>query len=576
MSRHRAPGTFRVWLPAAFLAAFAVLVSVQLVKVQVLQHDRYAKEATAVRRGNDTFYARRGSILDRNGNVLATSVDTWDIYISPRAWKDAERAAKASESLAPLLKANPASLRASVRQSEGGDVLIKRDVDYETGRLILKAAIPGVIALANTARMTPEGDTGASVLGFIGQDNVGLAGIEAQYNDILQGKPGRAIYERDTTGEPIPFGQYIAIKPEQGKDLVLTIDRHLQALAEKRLAQAMKDHRAQGGALIIMDPATGDILAMATWPSLQYSTLDLSDGKQIELLRNRAVTDLYEPGSVMKVITAAAAIDAGVVTPDTGYVDNGVTYIYDVPIRNWDNNVYGPQTMTGVLQNSINTGAVFMAQALGADLFHQYMDAFGFGRPTGIDLSGEASGIVRRPADRDWSPVDLATQAFGQSISVTPIQMLTAIAAAINGGNVVRPHLVKAYVGPDGQRQEVAPEIVSRAVSEETSAKVRAMLYQVVNPGHSHPGQPQNYTAGGKSGTANVPIPNGYDDRQVASFVGFAPADNPKVLIMVKLDQNQDLMTGTQAAAPVFASLADEVLAYMNVRPDAPKYAVNP
>jgi cell division protein FtsI/penicillin-binding protein 2 len=275
----------------------------------------------------------------------------------------------------------------------------------------------------------------------------------------------------------------------------------------------------------------------------------------------------------MKVVTTAAAIDQGAVTPDTTYVDQGVVYLYDTAIRNWDFNVYGTQTMTGVLQNSINTGAVFMVEKLGATIFQRYLDAFGFGRPSGIDLTGEAAGIIRRPSDKGWSPVDLATQSFGQSISVTPMQMISAIATAINGGKVIRPHLVRAIVSAEGRREDVKPEVLGQAIKPETSATMRQMLYAVVNPGRFHPGKPRDYSAGGKSGTANVPIPNGYDDHQVASFVGFAPADNPKILVLIKLDENADLMTGTQAAAPVFARMADDILHYMNVRPDAAKYA---
>lgn len=581
MAQQRVRGTRRVWVPAAFFAAFALVIAARLVQVQVIEHKTYAARAETELKSGQTLYARRGSILDRNGNVLAASVDTWDIYVSARTWQDPSRAAAASERLAGLL-ANDLSkpvvsatqVLAKVRESNAVDALIARDVDYETGRLILDSSIPGVIALVNTARVYPEGDTGASILGIIGQDNTGLAGIEAQYNDLLQGKPGKTIFERDTAGDPIPFGEHVVIDPEPGEDIVLTIDRYIQRQAEYWLEQGMKEHRAKGGAIIVMDPRTGEILALATSPGLKYSTLDLSDASQVDLLRNRAVTDLYEPGSVMKIITAAAAIDAGVVSPDTTYVDNGVAYIYDIPIKNWDDSVYGTQTMTGVLQHSINTGAIFMVEKLGQKTFHSYLDAFGFGKPTGIDLNGESTGIIRRPSDKDWSPVDLATQSFGQSISVTPLQMLSAVAAAINGGSLIKPRLAKAFVSPEGARQDVQPEVAGQPISEASSATLRQMLYDVVNPeGRFHPGAPSLYSAGGKSGTANVPIPNGYDDRQVASFIGFAPADDPNILVMVKLDENKDLMTGTQAASPIFAKLADDILAYLNVRPDAARYA---
>jgi len=569
-----------VWVPAAIFGGFALLLVARLVQLQVIEHPVYAARARTELAGDTTIFARRGSILDRNGNVLATSVDTWDVYVNSRAWKDAGRANDASEALARALRGDPAQprlepgdIRQLVQQGQSIDVLVVRDLDYETGRLLMKDGIPGVILLPDTARVNPEGDTAASVLGFIGRDNVGLAGIESEHNDVLQGTPGKAIFERDTTGDPIPFGQYVASDPVPGKDVVLTIDRYLQRMVEQRLEQAMKEHRAKGGAIIVMDPSSGEILAMATSPGLKFSTLDLSDKKQTELLRNRAVTDLYEPGRVMKVVTASAALDQGVVTPDTGYVDNGVVYIYDIPIRNWDSNVYGPQTMTEVLQNSVNTGAVFMVEKLGQETFHRYLDAFGFGKPTGVDLNGESGGIIRRPADPDWSPVDLATQSFGQSISVTPIQMINAIATAINGGRLVRPHLAKALVAPDGKREDVTTEVRGQAISPATSATMRQMLKDVIDPaGRVHPGKPKEYTAGGKSGTANVPIPNGYDDRQVASFVGFAPFDDPKILVLVKLDENADMQTGTVAAGPIFSKLADDILHYLNVRPDAAKY----
>jgi stage V sporulation protein D (sporulation-specific penicillin-binding protein) len=572
MPNHRVPGTRRVWLPAFFFGLFAIAIAGRLVQVQILEHGDYARQAEVELLGDATLYSRRGSILDRNGAPLATSVDTWDIYVNSRVWKEAARSREVAEALGPLLDVAPEELLATVRGSEAVDVLIARDVEYETGKLIISGGFAGVIALPNTARVHPERDIAATILGFIGQDNTGLTGIEARYNDILQGKPGKAIYERDSTGEPIPFGRRVRVAPTPGRDVVLTIDRYLQRLAENTLEKTIADHRARGGTILIMDVDTGDILAMATSPGMKFSTLNLDDPAQTEFFRERAITDLYEPGSVMKVITAAAAIDAGLVSPDTTYVDTGVAYVYGVPIRNWDYQVYGQQTMTGVLQHSINTGAIFMVQKLGERLFHRYLDAFGFGSRTGIDLSGEAEGIIRRPWDPQWSPVDLMTQSFGQSISVTPIQMATAIAAAINGGKLMRPNLVKAYISEDGTREEVQPKVVRQAISPQTSATIRQMLTQVVNPGTWHPAQPQAYMAGGKSGTANVPVPNGYDERTVASFVGFAPADDPRILVMVKIDENEDRMTGTQAAGPVFASLVDASLAYLNVRPDNPKY----
>ena len=582
MAQYRAHGTRRVWLPAVVFGAFAALVAARLVQLQVLEHERYAAMAREELLGDETIYARRGAILDRNGSVLATSVDTWDIYINTRAWKDDDVAVKAAAELAPFLKSSPALLRAQVTASESVDVRVRLDLDYETGLALIKQAIPGVVALANTARINPEGDLAASVLGFIGTENTGLAGIEAAYNEALQGEPGQAVYERDTTGDPIPYGQYFVREPRPGEDLVLTIDRVLQQLAEERLAAAIKEHRAKGGSFIVMDPMNGEILALATSPGLKYSTLsqDLSKtgDDALRILNNRAVTDLYEPGSVMKVITAAAAIDAGVVSPGTTYYDGGVAYVPgapNVPLRNWEDGSYGTATMTQVLQHSINTGAVFMQQALGTERFQHYLDAFGFGKPTGIDLQGEASGIFRRPDDDGYSIVDVATQSFGQSINVTPMQMMQAVAAAINGGSLITPHVVKARVKADGTRVAAPPQVVGRAISSTTSDTIRQMLGEVISQDPDGWGRnPSRYTAGGKSGTANVPVWGTYDDTQIVSFMGFAPLENPRILVLVKLDENDDGLTGTVAGGPIFARYVDDALRYLSVRPEKGPSAV--
>lgn len=579
MAQYRAHGTRRVWLPASAFGLFALLIGARLIQLQVFDHDLYAAKAKDELLGSDTIYARRGAILDRNGGVLATSVNTWDIYVNAHTWQDAPTALKASAALAPYVKTSSTELVATVNAKGSGDVRITHDLAYEVGLDLLSKNIPGVVAIPNTARINPEGDVGASVVGFTGTDNTGLAGIEGAYNEVLQGQPGRAIYERDTTGEPIPYGQHTVTQPMEGEDLVLTIDRVLQQMAEKYLADGIEEHKAKGGSIIVVDPMNGEILALATSPSLKYSTLqsDLEKGGDaLSILNNRAVTDLYEPGSVMKIVTAAAAIDSGAVGPDTTYVDNGVVYIDDVPLKNWDDGVYGTQTMTGVLENSINTGAVFMEQSIGTQKFQSYLDAFGFGKPTGIDLQGEAQGIFRRPEDEGYSPVDVATQAFGQSISVTPIQMMQAVSAAINGGNLITPHVVKARIKADGTRIDIPPQVVGRAISSTTSDTIRMMLGKVVGQDPDGWGRnPARYTAGGKSGTANVPVWGTYDETQIVSFMGFAPLDNPKILVMVKLDENGDGKTGTVAGGPIFANFTDDALQYLGVRPEKGPSAVS-
>ncbi len=573
MAHQQARRTGRVWLPAIAFTVFAVIVLARLVQVQILEHDRYAEEARSELYASDTVFARRGAILDRNGFLLAMSTDTWDLYVATRVWNDDATARSAAEAIAKATGHDATYLRTLVQESGLVDVLVARDVPYDTGKALLDADVPGLVGLPNTVRVHPAGDLASSVVGIIGGENTGLTGIEAWYDDELLGTPGRVIFERDTTGSPIPYGETFTTEPVPGPDIILTIDRRMQVAAERALRQAIKEHQAISGSIVMMDPQTGEILALATQPRLSFSTLDLSDPEQVRLLRNSVVSDLYEPGSVMKVITAAAAIDAGLVTPETTYEDTGIAFVYGVPIFNWNNGVYGEQTMEGVLQQSINTGAVFMMEKLGVGKFHEYLDAFGFGKPTYIDLSGEAAGLVRRPTDADWSPVDAAAQSFGQAISVTPIQMVSALAAAINGGRLIEPRLVKAMVARDGTRYDLPTNVVGQPISAETSATMRRMLGSVVDPGWYHPGKPRYYTAGGKSGTANVPIDASYDDTQIVSFAGFAPVDNPRILILIKLDENADLATGTMAAGPVFAALVDEVLGFLGVPPDVEQVA---
>lgn len=573
MTIQKARPSRRVWLPALFLGLFGAVLAARLVQLQVLQHEAYAAQARSELLGSSTIYARRGAILDRNGGVLATSVDTWDVYLNARAWRTPETRAAVLEKVSAITRIPRPAIEARLAASGAVETRIAIDLDFELGRQLIEADLPGVVLLPNTARVHPEGDLAAAVLGFTGLDNTGLAGIEAFYNDILQGKAGKAVYERDTLGDPIPYGQYVATEPVPGDDLVLTIDRYLQRLAEEMLAAAVKEHRASGGSIIVMDPANGEILANATLPSVRFSTLEQdleSASEEKSPFKNIAVTDTYEPGSVMKVVTAAAAIDAGVVTPDTTYVDNGVVDVEGVLLKNWDDGVYGTQTMTGVLQHSINSGAVFMQQKLGTRLFQSYLDAFGFGKPTGIDLPGEASGFFRRPEDPGYSPVDVATQSFGQSISVTPVQMMQAIAACINGGNLITPHVVKARIRPDGSRIEVQPAVVRRVISQAASDAVRRMMGEVVTQDPDGWGRnPARYTAGGKSGTANIPVWGTYtDDQQIVSFMGFAPLENPRILVLVRLDQNRNLLTGTQAAGPIFARYVDEALRYLGVPPE--------
>ena len=349
---------------------------------------------------------------------------------------------------------------------------------------------------------------------------------------------------------------------------MLTIDRTLQRIAEQNLADAMEDTGARGGTILMMDPYTGDILAMASAPTFDVTQLDLTDPNlDLSIFRNRAVTDLYEPGSVFKTITMAAAVDAGIVNPNTTYVDTGAIVVGARTIRNFDLSFHGEQTMTQVLQRSLNTGTAWVAQLLGSDLFYWYVKQFGFGDVSGSSLGGEAPGIVKEPGNIFWSPVDLATNSFGQGISVTPLQMVQAASVIANGGELVRPRIVRAVITENDVRA-VPIVIERRVIREDTAAQLRLMMQAVVDGVAGHPAQTPGWPVAGKSGTSDVAEEGVYlEGESIASFVGFAPADDPRVVVLIKLDRPQGQIFGGVVAAPVLSDVLEDALPYLGIPP---------
>jgi cell division protein FtsI/penicillin-binding protein 2 len=345
----------------------------------------------------------------------------------------------------------------------------------------------------------------------------------------------------------------------------------MQLLVERELDATIKKHKASGGTIIIMDTRTGAILAMASRPSFDVTHLDLSDEGNVDLYRNRAVTDLYEPGSVFKTITMSAALNEGVVSPQSTYVDEGVARASGWTITNWDLGAHGVQTATQILTKSLNTGAVWLSQLLGPDRFYDYVQRFGFGLPTNVDLSGEAPGQVRTPADEGWAEVDMATNSFGQGINVTPLQLTTAIAAIANDGRLMRPYVVQEIRRGD-ETQVTQPEVVRQVITPETANTLTEMMEAVVDGittiyAISVPG----YRVAGKTGTASISVPGGYKpDSYIASFAGFVPSDDPVLAMLVKIDEPKDVPWGSAVSAPVFARLASTLLPYLNVPPESP------
>ena len=567
MSRSGRRLTWRVALLALVLLAAAGGLVARLAYVQVVHHDRYLAAAQEEHLERRLVRSARGAILDRNGFPLATSIDVYDLYVDRRAWREPGAAQAVATALAPHLQQDADALHSRFLDNAGGPIeLIDAGLEFAAGQEIEKLGLAGVVLAGATERVYPEGDLASGVLGFLGREHTGLAGVEADLEDVLGGVPGAIYFERDGGGNPIAFGSARAEPGRPGADVRLTIDRYIQRLVENELDKQIKDHKATGGTIIVMEPKTGAILAMASRPSFRLSQLSL-DSPQLDLYRNRAVTDLYEPGSVLKVITMATAIDLDLVNPNTTYYDAGVVEKGGYTFKNWDFSTNGVTTMTQLLQKSLNTGAIWLSDQIGATRLYDSIKRFGFGESTHSGLGGEAAGLLRTNKDSGWYPADLATNSYGQGIAATPLQLITAISSVINGGKLMRPYIVQQTSGPDGTRV-FEPVVVRQAVSEQTSRTMVEMMNAVVDGVPYHRAQVKGYHVGGKTGTTLVSIPTGYAlDSTLASFVGFAPVEDPAFIMLVKIDQPQDDPLGGIVAAPVFGRLAPQILNYLNIPP---------
>ncbi|TAK60104.1 MAG: penicillin-binding protein 2 [Dehalococcoidia bacterium] len=561
----------RLTILAAVFALSGIGLAGRIVYIQTMESSHYEADARNEHFGQQEIRAPRGAILDRNGYPLATTVDAYDVYVNRADWQDVDAARKAADVIAPLIGRKPDDLVNDVRKEATGIFFAYGGLDIDKGRSLQDADAPGLRLVQTTKRFYPEGDLASTLLGFVGRDHVGLTGIEADFDSELGGTPGTIYFERDSIGNRIALGsERVGQKPIPGGNIRLTIDRYIQRLVETELDTQIAKTGALGGSIIVMDPKTGEVLAMASRPGFQLSKLDLNNPNQA-LFRNRAVTDVYEPGSVFKTLTASIAIDQGLVTPESTYVDTGVATIGSSTIHNWDYSVNGTTTVTQVLQRSLNTGAVWMSGLIGPDTFYDYVKRFGIGTATGVGLGGEPDGLVRTNADPGWSEVDLATNSFGQGIAATPLQIITAIAAIPNHGMLMRPYIVKEMDTQEGPRT-FSPVPVRQVIKEETANAVADMMNQVVEGVPGHLAAIKGYHVAGKTGTSTgATLADGaVHDGNVASFVGFAPVNDPKMITLIKLDFKEDRLGG-QVSAPVFADIAPSILAYLGVRPIGPQ-----
>ncbi|HET6367503.1 MAG TPA: penicillin-binding transpeptidase domain-containing protein, partial [Pseudomonadales bacterium] len=540
--------------------------------LQVLKHDEYLRLAESQHGKAVALRPKRGPILDRHGQVLAVSSGAETLYALPHRIDDAGRLARR---LAPLL-GEPSAEVARRFDSAKRFVFVKRRLPPPTAQAVRELKEPALGFLEESLRLYPNRELAAHVVGFEGAEGKGLGGIEQAWDAHLAGQEGRALVERDALGREVTGAPVVLKVPHPGQGVMLTLDATLQYIAEKEIDAAWRRTRARAAMAVALDPRTGDVLAIAIRPTFNPNAFSVASDDE---RRNRAVTDPFEPGSTFKVILAAAALEEGVVRPgDRLYGENGAITIARTTIHDWKK--YGWLTFSEVLQNSSNVGSIKVGLLLGKERYYKHMTGFGFGTPTGLGLPGESRGQLRAP-DR-WSGLSLATMSIGQEISATALQIVSAFGAVAHGGRLMQPRIVRALLDGNGREvQRFEPRVVRQVISPETARTLTGMMTRVVSDGTGHNAAIAGFEVAGKTGTAQKldPVTRRYSRAPgVLSFVGFAPADDPRIAMLVMLDEPKNERWGSEAAAPIFAAIGREALRYLHAPPKdtAPVQIVRP
>jgi len=549
----------RLMVAAGLLVLWALGIEVRLVVLQVVQYPELVARAERQQMSTVVAPAKRGEIFDRNGRLLAYSVDADTIYAVPTEITDAARTAAAlCAALEDCTKKSREELRDRLSQSRSF-VFVRRRASPMQAKRVAALGLDGVAFRKESKRYYPNRELAAHLLGYVGVDNVGLSGLEATYDKTVRGREGKLLVQTDARRHVF---SRLERSPTAGASIELTIDEHLQYIAEREVRAGVEAARADGGTAVIMDPYTGEILAMASWPT--FNPNDYSDAPE-NARRNRAVQDLYEPGSTFKLVTASAAIEEKVVTPDeiidvsAGNIRFGNRVIDDMH-RN------GPLTFTDVIVKSSNVGAIKVGLKLGAERMGLYIRRFGFGRPTSPDFPGESPGIVWEPSKLNDGA--LASVSMGYQVGVTPLQMAAAASVIANGGTLFEPHVVRTIVN-GGIRTFVEPKPVRRAILAETAATLTDIMEKVVREGTARGAQLVSYGVAGKTGTADKLVNGRYSPyQQNVSFVGFVPSRKPALTIIVMVDSPRvGGDTGSAIAVPIFKRIADASLRQLGVTP---------
>lgn len=549
------------------LAVIAQMIRIQNsaeAKIFLSQGDQYAGEFSM-------FYPERGEIYDRNGHLLAGNRTVYEVGVSLSQMTNPERLAerlsqylgRPYDDIYNQLINSPKTWEYIVVQDYVGDQTVASlQAEIETNKQNHDDSLAGLAFKPHFQRSYPEKSLASNILGFVTRDGRGYFGIEEKYNDLLAGNPVQVWVPRDPNkATEIP-------RVPNGTTLVLTVHRDLQAGVEKILDDSLTKYGAENGAIVVMNPQSGEILAMATTPRLDLNNYTnyfslYDNGSQY----NRSIGMAYEAGSVVKILTMAAALDTGTVTPQTTYIDTGSIEVGGITIWNWNREPWGQQDMTGCLQHSLNVCMAWLSTQMGTQTFYGYMERFGLGHQTGVDLSGEALGRLKVPGDTDWYPVDLGTNAFGQGVTVTPMQMLMAASAIANDGKMVTPHILYSMLR-DGHQYNVPSQYAGSPIRTETARILSAMLANSLEQESSLALLP-GYRLAGKTGTAQIPTDDGYDTTKTnASFIGWGPVDDPQFMIYVWLQKPTASIWSSETAAPVFAQVAEQTVVMLNIPPD--------
>ncbi len=554
----RFKSTFLFFILAFFLIVLRLFYwqVVRAEELTTLGEDQYGQ--------NVTVEPVRGEIRTSDGFPIASNKLSYIVFANPKEVGDV---GQETQILSQQLQEDPATISALLSMDKFW-VALKRNVSSEEKADLEKLNLKGVGFEEHTTRFYPEASTAAKLLGFVGKtnngDSVGYFGLEGYYDRQLRGKAGKAMQIHDAFGRPILAKMDDASTAVDGRSITLTVDRAVQFMLDREIKEGMEKYGAKGAMAAIMDPKTGRIIAMSAFPA--FDPRDYVD-YTFEDYKNSFVSDVYEPGSTFKPLIMAAALNEGLVKPETECdICNGPVEIGGYQIKTWNDEYQDHINMTETIIHSDNTGMVFVSKKLGLDRILDYMKKYGIGQLTGIDLQGETAPPIRPRSQ--WYPIDVATASFGQGISVTPIELLSAFSSIANNGIRMKPEVVASVETPEGETIKIDPEEMGRPISEKTAKVMTEILVNAVDKGEAKFAKPKGYRIAGKTGTAQIPIEGHYDPtKTIASFIGFAPADDPKFVMLVIVDRPTSSIYGAETAAPIFFKVAKQLLDYYGVTP---------